>query len=54
MELPMITKIAIIITALLLLAGCAEPSSQAPGQDKSSEADDIPAERSPLALAHER
>ena len=47
MELPMITtKPIVIITALLLLAGCAEPSSQAPGQNEPSEPI-ASAERSP-------
>ena len=47
MELPTITtKPIVIITALLLLAGCAEPSSQAPGQNEPSEPI-APAERSP-------
>ena len=38
MELPRITtKPIVIITALLLLAGCTEPSSQTPGQNEPSE-----------------
>ena len=38
MELPTITtKPIVIITALLLLAGCTEPSSQTPGQNEPSE-----------------
>ena len=39
MELPTITtKPTVIITALLLLAGCAEPANQVPSLNKSSEA----------------